>query len=98
MFANPFSRIVINKNGSVRNLTAKEFDLLYYLFINKGQVFTNEQIYDHVWEHDAGFNPRSLSSFICRLRKKVEPNPKQPIYILTVRGVGYKFNDEGAIG
>lgn len=81
-------------DGQLLILTAKEFDLLHFLYINKGQVFTKQQIYDNVWGYDSHINPRNLSSFISRLRRKIEPEPKLPIYILTVWGVGYKFNEK----
>ncbi|WP_207655791.1 response regulator transcription factor [Vallitalea okinawensis] len=76
------------------DLTAKEFDLLYFLCSNKGKVFTKKQIYRSVWEDDYAFDDNNIMVHIRRLRKKIEPNPEAPIYILTVWGVGYKFSGD----
>lgn len=92
---NPFTRSVVNKNGDLLFLTSKEFDLLYFLYSHKGQVFTKEQLYEYVWGFEnMPLNTSNLPSFIRKLRKKIEPNPDKPIYIITVWGVGYKFNEE----
>lgn len=90
----PFTRTFINNAGQELYLTAKEFDLFYFLYSNKGQVFTKEQLYENVWGYDYTLDAKNLSSFIRRLRKKVEPDPDNPQYIMTVWGVGYKFNKE----
>ena len=92
---NPFNRIVVDRNGQQIHLTAKEFDLLYFLSSHKGQVFTKEQLYENVWGYDHIFDASNLSSFIRKLRLKIEPVPDKPRYIITVWGVGYKFNEEG---
>lgn len=75
-------------------LTGKEFDLLSFLASNKGRVFTKKQIYMQVWEEEYAFDDSNIMSFISKLRKKIEPEPEHPFYILTVRGVGYRFNKE----
>ena len=75
-------------------LTSKEFELLVFLASNKGRIFTKKQIYTQVWEDEYAFDDSNIMSFISKLRKKIEPNPEQPFYILTVRGVGYRFNKE----
>ncbi len=90
----PYTRTFNNENGNIVYLTAKEFDLLYFLFCHKGQVFTKAQLYDSIWGHDHITDTKNLTSFIRRLRKKIEPNPDSPQYIITVWGVGYKFNEE----
>lgn len=96
-----FTGMVVDKGNrivSVRNmpveLTGKEFDLLLFLASNKGQVFTKKQIYTQVWEDEYAFDDSNIMSFISKLRKKIEPDPEHPFYILTVRGVGYRFNRE----
>lgn len=89
----PFSRTFTNDKGESVYLTAKEFDLLYFLLCHKGQVFTKEQLYDNVWGYDYIIDGSNLTSFIRKLRKKIEPFPANPKYILTVWGVGYKFNE-----
>ncbi|HIW81584.1 MAG TPA: response regulator transcription factor [Candidatus Acetatifactor stercoripullorum] len=87
------SRTVTVKNMPIE-LTGKEFDLLLFLASNKGRVFTKKQIYTQVWEEEYAFDDSNIMSFISKLRKKIEPNPEQPFYIQTVRGVGYRFNKE----
>ena len=96
-----FKEMVIDKanrlvtiNGNIIDLTGKEFDLLFFLATNKGRVFTKKQIYTQVWEEDYAFDDSNIMSFISKLRKKIEPDPEQPFYIQTVRGVGYRFNKE----
>ena len=74
-------------------LTPKEFDILFFLAQNRGEVFTKEQIYRAVWENDYLLDDSNIMAFIRKLRKKIEPNPDAPEYILTIWGVGYKFND-----
>jgi len=90
----PFIRIVTTENGNAVYLTAKEFDLLHFLFSHKGQVFTKEQLYEKVWGYADVLDGSNLTSFIRKLRKKVEPDPDNPQYIITVWGVGYKFNEK----
>ncbi len=85
---------IVSMNDHVVELTGKEFDLLFFLATNKGRVFTKKQIYTQVWEEEYAFDDNNIMSFISKLRKKIEPDPDQPFYILTVRGVGYRFNKE----
>ena len=87
------NRLVFVDNKQVE-LTGKEFDLLSFLASNKGKVFTKKQIYTQVWEEEYAFDDSNIMSFVSKLRKKIEPNPERPFYILTVRGVGYRFNRE----
>ena len=88
----------LNRTVTVKDipvlLTGKEFDLLLFLASNKGRVFTKKQIYSQVWEEEYAFDDSNIMSFISKLRKKIEPDPDHPFYILTVRGVGYRFNKE----
>ena len=88
----------LNRTVTVKDipvlLTGKEFDLLLFLASNKGRVFTKKQIYSQVWEELYAFDDSTIMSFISKLRKKIEPDPDHPFYILTVRGVGYRFNKE----
>lgn len=76
------------------DLTSKEFDLLVFLATNKGRVFTKKQIYTQVWKDEYAFDDSNIMSFVSKLRKKIEPNSEHPFYILTVHGVGYRFNKE----
>lgn len=91
---NIFTRTITDKNGNHLYLTSKEFDLLYFLYSYKGQVFTKEQLYENVWGYDYAPDAKNLTSFIRKLRKKIEPDPDNPQYIITVWGVGYKFAKE----
>lgn len=91
---NPYNRTVVDDSGKNIQLTAKEFDLLHFLFCHKGQVFTKEQIYEIVWGYNNAPDASNLSSFIRKLRLKIEPHPDNPRYIITVWGVGYKFSGE----
>lgn len=81
-------------NGEPVELTGKEFDLLAFLASSKGRVFTKKQIYTHVWKDEYAFDDNNIMSFISKLRKKIEPDADRPFYILTVHGVGYRFNRE----
>lgn len=85
---------VVTVDGTMLELTGKEFDLLFFLATNKGRVFTKKQIYTQVWDDEYAFDDSNIMSFISKLRKKIEPDPEQPFYIQTVRGVGYRFNKE----
>lgn len=83
----------VSRGGTEISLTPKEFDILYFLVRNRGEVFTKEQIYQAVWENDYLLDDSNIMAFIRKLRKKIEPNPDAPEYILTIWGIGYKFND-----
>ena len=93
MVIDKVNRTVTVQNISVE-LTGKEFDLLLVLASNKGRVFTKKQLYTQVWTEEYDFDDNNIMAFISKLRKKIEPNPEQPFYIQTVRGVGYRFNKE----
>ena len=85
---------IVSINAVPVDLTGKEFDCCTFWPPNKGRVFTKKQIYTQVWEEEYAFDDNNIMSFISKLRKKVEPDPDHPFYILTVRGVGYRFNME----
>jgi two-component system response regulator VicR len=87
---NPRARLV-ERDGEPVHLTAKEFDLVYFLAKNAGQVFTREQLLDNVWDFEWYGDASTVTVHIRRLREKVEPNPMRPRYVKTVWGVGYKF-------
>ena len=74
-------------------LTAKEFDLLYFLASSPGRAFTREQILVNVWDTECIGYEHSVNTLIKRLRKKIEKDPANPERIETVRGIGYRFND-----
>ena len=90
---NQYTRVVVNENIHTVNLTSKEFDLLYFLYSHRGQVFSKEQLYENVWGYNHIYDARNLTSFIRKLRIKVEQDPNNPKYIITIWGVGYKFTE-----
>lgn len=83
----------VERNGVEIPLTPKEFDILLFLARHRGEVFTKEQIYQAVWDGEYLMDDSNIMAFIRKLRKKIEPNPDAPEYILTIWGIGYKFND-----
>lgn len=89
----PKSRKVLRDNEEIF-LTPKEFDILYFLAKNKGEVFTKEQIYQAVWNEDYLLSDSNIMAFIRKLRKKIESQPDLPEYIITIWGIGYKFNEK----
>jgi DNA-binding response OmpR family regulator len=89
----PVTRNVVLKGQAV-SLTAKEFDLLWYFAQHQGQVFTRTQLLANVWGDELYTDPSTVTVHIRRLREKIEADPSQPQYILTVWGVGYKLLDE----
>ncbi len=87
---NPRSRVVTVGNSPVE-LTAKEFDMLYLLAQHPKQVFTREQLLERVWGGAQYIDPGTVTVHVRRLREKIETDPSHPIRLLTVWGVGYKF-------
>ena len=82
---------VITRAGSTLNLTPKEFDLLAFLTSNKGLVFSRDQLLEKVWGYEYSGDTRTVDVHIRWLREKIEDNPEEPKRLITVRGVGYKF-------
>jgi two-component system alkaline phosphatase synthesis response regulator PhoP len=74
-------------------LTPKEFELLVYLINHKGRVLTRDQLLNAVWNYEFVGDTRIVDVHISHLREKIEPNTKKPVYIKTVRGLGYKFEE-----
>ena len=85
------ARTLLRSGAEVR-LTPKEFDLLVLLISHSGQALTRNQILNAVWGHSVFVTPRSVDQCLNTLRGKIEPDPKQPAYLKTVRGVGYRFD------
>lgn len=88
------SRHVVKKDGIPVELTAKEFDLLVMLMKNRGKVLTRDTLLDKVWGVEYYGDTRTVDVHVRYLRQKVENNPENPVYIQTVRGVGYRFAEE----
>jgi len=82
---------VVKKAGVSLILSPKEFDLLAFLVSNKGQVFSRDQLLEKVWGYDFAGDTRTVDVHISWLREKIESNSQEPKYLLTVRGLGYKF-------
>jgi two-component system, OmpR family, response regulator VicR len=87
---NARTRSVETDAGAV-DLTAKEFDLLYFLASHPQEVFTRTQLLDQVWDYSYYGDTSTVTVHVRRLREKIEPDPMRPRYIKTVWGVGYKF-------
>lgn len=88
------SRRLVEISGKAVALTAKEFDLLWWFARHPQQVLTREQLLEKVWGYDFYGDESTVTVHIRRLREKIEPDPANPTYILTLRGVGYKFEVE----
>ena len=84
---------MVEADGKSIELTNYEFEILYLLARHPGQVFSKEQIYNQVWKEPYYRAEDNVMSLIRRIRKKIEPDPSKPIYVLTVWGIGYKFNN-----
>ncbi|MFM9086351.1 MAG: response regulator [Acidimicrobiia bacterium] len=84
-------RHVVTIRGEVTKLPLKEFELLYVLMANAGRVMTRENLIDRVWGSDYFGDTKTLDVHVKRLRAKVEPDPASPTRIVTIRGLGYKY-------
>ncbi len=80
------------QDGTDIKLTRLEYSTLIFLASNPGIVFTQTQIFEAVWNMESDSCHSSVVNVICNLRKKIEPDSKNPTYIKTVLGVGYKFS------
>lgn len=87
-------KMEVKKDGKVILLTTNEFKILYTLLTNPGQVFSREQLIEKAFGIDYEGFDRTIDTHIKNIRQKIEDNPKEPKYILTVYGVGYKFGGE----
>ncbi len=95
-----FGNIVINlksldvkKNGEKLELTPREFDLIKFLATQPNQVFSREELMEHVWKYDYYGDLRTVDVTVRRLREKLEDDPANPVRIVTRRGAGYMFAD-----
>ncbi len=84
-------RHVVTVDGHSAPMPLKEFDLLELLMRNAGRVLTRMQLIDRVWGSDYVGDTKTLDVHVKRLRAKIEPDPANPRYLVTVRGLGYKF-------
>ena len=86
-------KMIVKKQGEGVSLTTNEFRVLTALLINPGQVFSREHLVDKAFGMDYEGFDRTMDTYIKNIRQKIEDNPKEPKYIVTVYGTGYKFND-----
>ena len=89
-----FGHYVVKRRGKKVELTSKEFEILALMASHPGRVYTREQIAEHIWGRDNTGDLSNVTVFIRRIREKIEDNPSQPEYLLTVWRVGYKFSEE----
>jgi len=90
-----YSSYEVSLNGKKVDLSPTESKLLFFLSRHPGRVYTRDQILDHVWGDTAFVTPRTVDVHVRRLRAQIEKDAENPRYILTVRGVGYKFAHDG---
>jgi len=86
-----FRKFTCKRKEENINLTTLEFSLLHCLVNKREQVLSRNEILDIVWGEDVMVTPRTVDTHIAKLRKKIEDNPSQPLWIIGFRGVGYKF-------
>jgi two-component system, OmpR family, alkaline phosphatase synthesis response regulator PhoP len=79
------------RDGQVLNLSAREFQLLRYFIEHRGATLSREELLKQVWGYSADMYTRTVDVHVASLRQKLEDDPKQPKFILTVQGLGYKF-------
>ncbi len=79
--------------GRTVGLTTKEYELLKFLLDHRGQTFSAAQLFDEVWRNEFG-DLSSVAVYVQRLRKKIEPDPASPRWLVTVRGAGYRWAEE----
>ena len=91
LYIDKCKRIVVRKENEI-DLTYTEFEILLLLAQNAGIVFNKERIYDRIWKEPYYGDYNIVMSHIHNIREKIEDNPSKPVYIQTVWGVGYRFN------
>ena len=81
----------VTRDGKEVEFSAIEFDLLKYFICHAGEVLTRDRLLEEVWGYDSYPSTRTVDAHLVRLRQKLEPNPEQPHFFLTVHGMGYRF-------
>ena len=89
-----FAKRSVELRGEPVQLTYVEFEILAVLAGHPGRVYTRDMLLDRIWGDSAFRDQRTIDVHIRHLREKLESDPKNPGYLLTVRGVGYRFKDE----
>ncbi len=94
-----FGDIVVNlaqrqarRGGEAIDLSSREFDLLRYFIAHREELITRQQLLSEVWGYHNLPLTRTVDNFVAKLRRKIEPNPQHPLYIVTVHGAGYRFS------
>ena len=87
-----FTRAEVRRGGNPVETTALEFKLLSTFVHRRGRILTREQLLDDVWRPDSSPTDRAIDNHIMNLRRKIEPDPQQPRYLVSVRGLGYRFD------
>ncbi|HHU90378.1 MAG TPA: response regulator transcription factor [Clostridiaceae bacterium] len=86
------NRYEVKRAGEIIELTLREFELVKFLALQRGQIFSRETLLEKVWGYEYFGDVRTVDVTVRRLREKLERDPSKPVYILTKRGVGYYFN------
>ena len=87
-----FKKGEVRRNGRPLDLTARELRLLQYFIEHRGEVVGRDALLDAVWDYDAAPLTRTVDMHVAKLRKKIEDRPARPRFLVTVHGLGYKFN------
>lgn len=85
-------RYEVKHEGNIVELTLREFELVKFLAISQGQIFSRETLLEKVWGYEYYGDVRTVDVTVRRIREKLEKNPSEPDYLITKRGVGYYFN------
>ncbi len=86
-----FKKAELKRNGTVIEVTARELKLLEYFIAHRGEVVPRDRLLDQVWDYDSAPLTRTVDMHVAKLRKKIEDNPADPRFIVTVHRMGYKF-------
>lgn len=89
-----FERHLLLRDGIKQEISTKEMELLQYLVIHRGKVLSREKLLTEVWGHQRDIATRTVDNFIVKLRKKIEGNPAEPHYLITIHGSGYKLVEQ----
>ncbi|HSP91323.1 MAG TPA: response regulator transcription factor [Vicinamibacterales bacterium] len=87
-----FTRAEVRRNGTVVLTSALEFKLLTVFIRHRGRLLTRDRLLDEVWGQDGGPTDRAIDNHIMNLRRKIEPRPDRPRFLVSVRGLGYRFD------
>jgi DNA-binding response OmpR family regulator len=93
-----FNRCELRRAGTIVELSALEFKLLSAFVRHSGCLLTRTQLLDEVWGRDTHVTDRVVDNQVTNLRKKIEPEPDRPRYLIALRGLGYRFDGEGVTG